>query len=454
MQSNESPGLPDIGVVCLARATFEVATAEARYAEIRVRLRSASGARYHFVEEPLIEVEDARRAAEQLRRVPVEALVLISGTFHLGHLALELRRALPGCPLLLWGLDEPPHAGGKIRLNSVCGVNLDASNLYKAGVRSYHHCIGDAIDPDWVAAIRAREALRGCRLGIVGHHARGFYNLDVDELGLHRELGCLVRHHELQALYDAAAPAEEVARRTEELRDRFAVDGVTEAQLDRVARLAVKVAGFCDEHRLDALALRCWPEFAASYGVSPCAAMSLLQAEGRLLACEGDLDGALSMVALRAVAGEPPFLADLSQIQREQNAVLLWHCGVAPCSLWDGESRRSLDTYFAGGKGVTADFVLRPGAMTLLRIDSCDGGRRLYCRDVEALPTPQTLKGTYVSARFEADVERELEVVIRSGLAHHVAAAYGAHRRALELLARVQGWPVIAPSPQAELAQG
>jgi L-fucose isomerase-like protein len=443
MESNESPGLPDIGVVCLARTTFEVAAAEARYAEIRAALTSSNGGRYHFVEEPLIEIEDARRAVERLRRVPVEALVLVSGTFHLGHLALELQRGLPGCPLLLWGLDEPPHAGGKIRLNSVCGVNLDASNLYKAGVRTYHHCIGDAIDPDWVAAVRARRALRRSRLGIVGHHAHGFYNLDVDELGLYRELGCLVQHHELQALFDAPAPADEVARRTGELEERFAVDGITPAQLDKVARLAVKVASFCDAHRLDALALRCWPEFAACYGVSPCAAMSLLQAEGRLLACEGDLDGALSMVAARAVAGEAPFLADLSQIQRDRNAMLLWHCGVAPCNLWDGESRRALDTYFAGGKGVTADFVLRPGAMTLLRIDSCDGGHRLYCREVEALPTPQSLKGTYVSARFEVDVERELEAVIRSGLAHHVAVAYGAHRRALELLARVQGWPLV-----------
>ena len=33
--------------------------------------------------------------------------------------------------------------GGKIRLNSVCGVNLDASNLYKAGVRNYCHALGD-----------------------------------------------------------------------------------------------------------------------------------------------------------------------------------------------------------------------------------------------------------------------------------------------------------------------
>ena len=104
--------------------------------------------------------------------------------------------------------------------------------------------------------------------------------------------------------------------------------------------------------------------------------MSLLQAEGKILTCEGDVLGSLSMLAHQAVGAETPFLADFSQVNFEQNFALLWHCGVAPCNLWDGQCVRSLDTYFAGGKGVTADFVMKPGSVSILRLDYAPGE---YC---------------------------------------------------------------------------
>ena len=42
----------------------------------------------------------------------IDGLIIISGTFALGHLALELHKAIQK-PILLWGLDELPYNGGK-----------------------------------------------------------------------------------------------------------------------------------------------------------------------------------------------------------------------------------------------------------------------------------------------------------------------------------------------------
>ncbi len=70
--------------------------------------------------------------------------------------------------MLLWGLPELPYNGGKIRLNSVCGVNLNASNLYKAGVDDYHVIIQNTIDQNWIDAIRVIRALKGAHVGIAG----------------------------------------------------------------------------------------------------------------------------------------------------------------------------------------------------------------------------------------------------------------------------------------------
>jgi len=431
-----------LGVVCLARKTFDWKAAEEIWKRIRADLAALEAVDLVAPEQLVIEPEEAEKAAALLAEKRVDAVVVISGTFHLGHLALVIAREV-GKPLLLWGLPELPYDGGKIRLNSVCGVNLNASNLYKAGIRNYQVRVGQTIDADWVDAIRVRTALRQARIGILGFRAHGFFNLGVSDLALYHETGILLDHFELSDVFGWPAEAAEVDRRRTQLRGVFDVSGITAEQLDKVAALSAKLTGFLDSKRLDALAIRCWPEFAATFGISPCAAMSLLQSEDRILACEGDVEGAISMLAHRAVGAKTPFLFDFSQIDLEQNYALFWHCGVAPCNLWDGKCVRSLDTYFAGGKGVTADFVLKSGDLSILRMDSSDGKFRLFLDRARAVPMEKLLKGTYLKAVFDRPVAEVLDTVTRNGIAHHASVVYGDFVKPFELFAKIEGWEVV-----------
>lgn len=431
-----------IGVVCLARKTFDFNAAQEIYARIQADLAGIENATFKCIPALVIEVPDAHRAGHELVSVGVDALVVISGTFALGHLVLELAKAVRR-PVLLWGLNELPYDGGKIRLNSVCGVNLNASNLYKAGLRDYHVVVGDQIDEDWVDAIRALVALRDAHVGILGYHAHGFFNLDSDELTAYQELGCLVDHFELRALFDIEVEPAVVAAQRERVEALFDLSEMSPEQVEKVSALAAKFEQFMEGHGLTVLAVRCWPEFAAEYGISPCAAMSLLQADGRIIACEGDVEAALSMLAHVAVGGETPFLADLSQVNLEENFALLWHCGVAPCNLWDGICTRSLDTYFAGGKGVTAGFVMKPGRVSLLRIDSAGSEYRIFLQPATGVPMTKDLKGTYLKVHFDAPVREVLDTVVYNGIAHHLSMVYGEYLRPFEILAKLNGWRVI-----------
>ena len=82
---------------------------------------------------------------------------------------------------------------------------------------------------------------------------------------------------------------------------------------EKVAELSAKLKFFMDNHALSGLAIRCWPEFAEGFGIAPCASMSLVQSLGYILACEGDIDCAITMIAHKAVGAETPFMADISQ---------------------------------------------------------------------------------------------------------------------------------------------
>jgi L-fucose isomerase-like protein len=431
-----------LGAVCLARTTFDFNAAKEIWKGIQTELGGLEAVDLTLVPDLVFEPGEAKAAAETLARANVDALILISGTFHLGHLALEIAKVVD-VPILLWGIPELPYNGGKIRLNSVCGVNLNASNLYKAGIRRYRASIQDKVDRDWVDAIRVLVALKRAHVGIAGSRAHGFFNLGFADLSLYRETGVLVDHYELGDIWKFPAKDEAVAARKADFRRVFDVSGISDAQLDKVATLAVKLGGFLDANSLDALAIRCWPEFAADFGVSPCAAMSLLQSEDRLLACEGDVEGALSMLMQRAAGAETPYFFDFSVVDFVKDEALFWHCGVAPCNLTDGKCNCSLDTYFAGGKGVTADFVLKPGHLSILRLDSVDGKYRIFLQEADAVPMDKELKGTYLKAKFKRPVKEVLNLVIDNGIAHHASAVYGSFVEPFRIAAKIAGWEVI-----------
>lgn len=431
-----------LGVVCLARKTFDYLAAKELYERIKRELVGIPDVEWHFVDELVIEIPEAIQAATKLSETGIDGLVVISGTFHLGHLVLELHKRV-GKPILLWGLDELPYNGGKIRLNSVCGVNLNASNLYKSGKRTYHVVIGDKIDTDWIDAIRIKKTLSSSHIGIIGYRAHGFFNLGIDELSTYRETGILLDHYELDSVFSHEVSAEDIEVCEGDILRVFNTDGVTRNQVDRVASLAAKLKGFMTSNSLDAIAIRCWPEFATTFGIAPCAAMSYLQSLGFVTGCEGDVEGVMSMLAQRAIGAETPFLADFSQVDLKGNFALLWHCGVAPCNLADGSSVCSLDTYFAGGKGVTADFVMKPGEFSACRLDSVNGEYRIFLAHGEAIPMEKSLKGTYMKAVFDEDVRTVLERVIYNGIAHHISVSYGNYMESFKILARINGWEVI-----------
>jgi L-fucose isomerase-like protein len=432
-----------IGLVCIARKTFDFEAAFEIYKNIQEKLKSIENVQWEIISELVIDIEEAQSAAKYLASRHIDGIVCISGTFALGHLILELNKVI-NRPILLWGLEELPYDGGKIRLNSVCGVNLNASNLYKAGIKNFHAIIGDEIDEDWLDAIRILKSFSESHVGIIGSRAHGFFNLDVDELDLYNKLGVLIDYYQLHDLFNQNIDHNKLSKRKKQLEELFDISGLTSQQVEKVAELTIKFETFMEENKLTSIAVRCWPEFASSYGISPCAAMSVLQAEGKILTCEGDILGSLSMLAHSALGAETPFLADFSQINLKENFGLLWHCGVAACNLWDGKCVRSLDSYFAGGKGVTADFVMKSGILSILRIDYAPPNEyRIFIQKGEAKPMEKKLKGTYAKVVFNDNIRVVLDKVIQNGIAHHISVVYGDFMKPLEIFAKIKGWNVI-----------
>ena len=432
----------NIGVVCLARKTFDFEAALEIYKKSIDDMKKKANINWIFVEELVIEPFEAQIAGEFLAAKNLDGVVIISGTFHLGHLAMIIDKCLHK-PILLWGFNELPYNGGKIRLNSVCGVNLNASNLFKAGNDCFDCFIGDSIDESWLGAVRMKSALINAHVALAGYRADGFFNLSVEDTALFSKTGVLIDHFELKDIMDEYQ-ADELGFSVDQIKGIFNCTDVSDLQVDKVSKLTNSIERFLKKNKLDAMAIRCWPEFANAFGTSPCAAMSLLNGKGYTLGCEGDVEGTLSMLACNAVSDSPAFLADLSQINFKEDYALMWHCGVAPYQLWDKMSVRSLDTYFAGGRGATSDFVMQSGPVTIMRIDSARGKTRLFIEKGNAIPMSKDLKGTFCKVKFEKPVKEILNIVTSQGIAHHVSMIYGDYAEIMHKFARIMGFEVIS----------
>ena len=88
---------------------------------------------------------------------------------------------------------------------------------------------------------------------------------------------------------------------------------------------------------------------------------------------------------------------------------------------------RSATVEGGGVKGVTGEFPLKPGRVTLARLgEKRDGdGFRMLIATGDALDTELFVRGNPVRIRFDAGCDKLREVVIGQGWEHHYALSYG-----------------------------
>ena len=141
-----------VALVALARPTFDLQCAQANFDSAR-RLIEELGATVVGPAELVMTVEDV--AAVTLPAADLHILFMAS--FSDASPAVELLGKVKG-PVLGWSMREPGEVGERLKLNSMCGVNLAAHALMNVG-QSIRHIHGNADEPQVRSAIK--DALAG-----------------------------------------------------------------------------------------------------------------------------------------------------------------------------------------------------------------------------------------------------------------------------------------------------
>lgn len=455
-----------LGVLAVGRSTFDLDVATQRCAAV-VDLLEREGHRVVGSAEPCTDAGAVDAAVELLAGADVDAVVLLHGTFTDATPAIAL--AAVADPVVLWSFPEA-RSGGRLALNSFCGANLAAFSLVRRGmdVRFVHRDPADpqaARDlrrsltehlppPGWRApkAVPSPEAERVAAevaealVGRVGDPPIGFEPCLSDPHEVRAITGATEVDVGLDEWFDRARAVEMTtvaAARRSAARRLGDLGHLDEAGVDAALRLEAGLASLADEETWSALAPRCWPECMADYGGAICAGAAHLAEQGRPVACEADVWGAVTALVASRWIDAPVFLADLVDLDMDGDTGVVWHCGVAPVTMARPGSARA-SVHPNRGLPLTYDFGLAPGPVTLVRLSQARARIGMVVGEAEILDTPQPFLGTSGVVRFVRPAARIAVAVMGGGLEHHLVVMPGHHARDLEQLAAVWDLPVLS----------
>jgi L-fucose isomerase-like protein len=463
-----------IGVAVLARPTFDVRYAREMAAAAWERLGELG---HELIGSPdlILDAYALRTATAAMSNQPVDELVLVQATFTDATVAAAIADANPA-PLLLWAIPEE-RTGGRLRLNSLCGINLAGYRLTREGRRYrflYRHP-GDATSTEAIAAlleappsaspavpeppsiglataeavaaaVEVQSRLRDTTFGIVGERPDGFEPCDYDVDLLAATAGVTAETATLRELFALAeaAPAEAARHLRERVGTNLAgVDDVDQDGLDRSLRLHLGLRRLIDERGWSGVATRCWPECFTEFGAACCSPHSLLNDDGVPGCCEADAYGTVTGLILQWLGDGPAFVADLVDLDPRDGTGVFWHCGMAPLAMANPDGPARATIHSNRGKPLLNEFPLRPGRVTISRLSQSRRLSRLTIGGGEMLNATLPYAGTAGVIRFDRPVEDVMETIMTEGHEHHYGIVYGDVRPQLHALAAQLELPVI-----------
>ena len=376
----------NIGLVSFAGAANVVRIAQ-DYHINTAKIIKKTGHNLINIEDLIMNDKDNREAIECLQNSFLDLIVIEIGTFAQGNMIVDLIEAMKDVPIFVRGYVDPvvPECP-TIPLNSMTGFLMTTSFLKRTNTKfswSYSESEDKNAEEKLLTTIKALEVkkkLSKARYAVVGSRVPGFYISTVDELKFRRQIGPEIVYLSIATLLDEAKKIsnERVTEKMNELKKavRFFI---SEEQVEKNIRLFLTLKDFCKNNDISALTLKCWPELQDLYQTAGCAVLSMLNDEGIISCCEGDIPGLYTMDLLHRITGKPVFFADLVG-KSKKGALKTWHCGFGPHGLCKAgcEISYTEQAVMRSGIGVGVLYEAKTGRVTLCKVSEQEKQYKLF----------------------------------------------------------------------------
>ena len=271
---------------------------------------------------------------------------------------------------------------------------------------------------------RSGVSLQGARIGLFGEPSDWLIASGVDRDYLLDHFGVGTLDIDLQRLINGikAVPKDEALKVAQNIvkKSRDVVEPSCADMLE-AAKTYLAIKKICQEEHLDALTIRCF-DIVSTCGTTSCLALALLNDEGIVAGCEGDMQTLMSMLLAKRLCGAEAFMANPSNLTG--STTMLAHCTI-PLNLCDGLTLRS---HFESGIGVAIQGVLPLTDYTLFKW----GGPRLdryFVTEAQAVETPYSNHFCRTQITLNVDLRPYL---LQHSIGNHHVIIKGKHKEELE----------------------
>jgi len=188
--------------------------------------------------------------------------------------------------------------------------------------------------------------------------------------------------------------------------------GFNKKSIDGALKIYCGFKAIVNKYRLDGITVRCF-DLLGIYKNTGCLGISLLNDEGIVAGCEGDIPALISMVVLHYLTDEPVFMANPSSIDIDKNEIILAHCTL-PLNMSD---EFYLKTHFESGLGVGIKGIIEEGEATIFKLSG--DGKNYFVSGGEIIENlnKESLCRTQIRLKMNEDVKYFLQNSIGN---HHL----------------------------------
>jgi len=387
----------------------------------------------------LLSDNDAEKTIKKFKEKNVDAVFCPHCNFGTESAVAKVG-AKVGKPFLLWGpRDEAPLDDGSRLRDTQCGLFATSKILQRFNT-PFTYIINCRLDDalfergfdNFARASNVVKVFKKIRIGQIGVRPGDFWTVICNEGELLEMFGVEVVPFNLGDIVVMVKellkkPDDDFKSTLEFVSKNMKID-INKEDLESIVSLKTVMKKLALQGNINAFAIQCWTSLQTMLGIVPCLANSLMFDEGIPVACETDINGAISALILQAAVfnGSPVFFADLTvRHPEDDNSELLWHCGPFPFSLKkkDTEARIGCHFIIEGAPSGICDWEIRGGDVSIIRFDGVNGKYSIFAGEAIGTTGPKTI-GTYLWIKVK-DWSRWEEKLIYGPYIHHVVGVHG-----------------------------
>lgn len=274
------------------------------------------------------------------------------------------------------------------------------------------------------AIFEARKKINDKRIGVIGIPSQWLIASNADYLLTKRRWGVEFVNYQFDKLYQIfdTINNDEIAEISEKVTSKaLAIREGNQSEIEKAVKLYLALKQLIREERLDAVSLSCFNlmDYTSTTG---CLALSLLNDDGIIAGCEGDLQAIFTLLITKAITGETGFMANPSLINTQNNEIIFAHCTIGLKQTENFVIRNHFETE----NGIAIQGILPAGEVTLLRC----GGESL---DEYFISKGSLIENTnYINmcrTQVRVKLEASVQYFLKNPLGNHHILIKGDHEK-------------------------